>query len=89
MSKLKDMPYIIYISIQMTRSCNINKKYELTILCDGTQIHKGEYCSLREISAFLNFPYSTITDIYQDRRKSLNKYQKCKFFPKMEITLLD
>ena len=73
----------------MPRSANINKKFNLSIKCDEKEIHSGEYCSLKEISSFLNFPYSTITDIYQNRRKSLNKYEKCKFFPQMSITLLN
>ncbi len=72
----------------MPRSANINKKFNLSIECDDKEIHNDDYCSLKEISSYLNFPYSTITDIYQNRRVSLNKYEKCKFFPKINITLL-
>ena len=72
----------------MPRSCNIKKKFNLSVICDENEIHNSDYCSLKEISAYLNFPYSTITDIYQNRRVSLNKYEKCKYFPRIAINLL-
>jgi hypothetical protein len=72
----------------MPRSANKKLKYNLSVNCNGTQLHNENYCSLKEISNYLNIPYTTTTDIYEGRRKSMNKYSNCKFFPELSITLL-
>ena len=70
----------------MPRTKNITPKYRLTVKMEDDLLHDNNYCSLLEISKYLNFPYTTITDIHEGRRKSLNKYQKCRYFPNIEIT---
>ena len=73
----------------MPRTQNITPKYNLKVVVDENTLHNENYCSLKEISAFMEFPYTTITDIYEGRRKSLNKYEKCKYFPLLTITRLN
>ena len=73
----------------MPRTKNITPKYELKVNCGDENLHTGTYCSLKEIAFHLNFPYTTITDIFQGRRVSLNSYANCKYFPKIEITNLN
>lgn len=72
----------------MPRAKNTTLKYNLSVNCNGTQLHNSDYCSLREVAEHLNFPYTTITDIYEGRRKSMNKYAECKYFPSINITKL-
>ncbi len=73
----------------MPRSANKKPKYELNVECGDTKLHHGTYCSLKEIASHLNFPYTSITDIYEGRRKSLNKYENCIYFPKITISNLN
>ena len=70
----------------MPRTKNVTPKYNLKVMLEDDLLHDNNYCSLLEISEYMKFPYTSITDIYEGRRKSLNKYQKCRFFPNMEIT---
>ena len=63
----------------MPRTQNSKPKYVLSVDCNGETLHNENYCSLKEISSYLNLPYTTTTDIYEGRRKSMNKYAKCKY----------
>tara|TARA_R110002096_G_scaffold129725_3_gene278698 strand:+ start:7014 stop:7256 length:243 start_codon:yes stop_codon:yes gene_type:complete len=73
----------------MPRTENSTLKYNLSVRCDGNEVHNNNYCSLKEIAKHLNFPYCGITDIYEGRRKSMTKYANCKYFPSLTIKLIE
>jgi len=72
----------------MGRTKANTKKYNLNISCEGEPLHDGEYCSLREISDYLNLPYNVITNVYEGRRNSFKRWEECKFFPTIRISNL-
>ena len=67
-------------------SKNKKKKYNLKVEVDGESRLDEDFCSLNEISKKLNIPYHTISDVYEGRRLSFNRFNERSFFPKITIS---
>jgi len=70
-------------------STNKKKRYNLKVVLMGETKCDEDFCSLAEISKKLNIPVHTITDVYEGRRLSFNRFNKCEFFPTISITKKD
>ncbi len=71
-----------------TNATNKKKKYNLKVELLGETKCDEDFCSLNEISKKLNIPYHTISDVYEGRRVSFNRYNKCEYFPVIKISKL-
>jgi len=69
-------------------STNKKKKYNLKVELGGETKCDEDFCSLNEISKKLNIPYHTIADVYEGRRVSFNRFNKCEYFPTISISKL-
>lgn len=72
--------------MRTANSKNTKKKYNLKIELMGETKCDEDFASLIEVSKKLNIPYHTISDVYENRRKSFNRFSNCEYFPKISIT---
>ena len=70
-------------------SKNKKEKYNLRVELMGETKCDENFVSLGDISKKLNIKYHTISDVYEGRRVSFNRFNNCEFFPKISITKLD
>ena len=70
-------------------SKNKKPKYNLRVELMGETQCDENFCSLGEIGKKLNMKYHTISDVYEGRRVSFNRFNECEYFPKISITKLN
>lgn len=69
-----------------TGTQNTTPKYNCCIHFMGKEIHNKKYASLKQMSNDIDIPYHTLTDVFEGRRCSYNKFKDRKFFPTINIT---
>ena len=69
-------------------SKNKKLKYHLVIEVMGKTACDEKFTTLQELSKKINIPYHTISDVYEGRRVSFNRWSECEYMPKISITKL-
>jgi hypothetical protein len=67
-------------------SMNVKPKYHCEITILGNVVLDESYSSLRKLAHNVDLPYHTITDVFEGRRGSYQKYENRKYFPVIKIT---
>ena len=67
-------------------SQNVKPKYHCEITILGNVVLDESYSSLRKLAHSVDLPYHTITDVFEGRRGSYQKYENRKYFPIIKIT---
>jgi hypothetical protein len=67
---------------------NSTLKYICSIHFMGEVIHNEKYASLKKLAEGIDIPYHTVTDVFEGRRCSYNKFKDRKFFPNIRIMKL-
>ena len=75
--------------MRTTGSENKCMKYKCNITLMGNTILDKEYPSLKQIANDIEVPYHTITDMYEGRRTSYQKFAGTKYFPDFTIKRID
>ena len=70
-------------------SKNKQLKYRLVIDVMGRIECDEKFTTLQELSKKINIPYHTISDVYEGRRVSFNRWSDCEYMPKITITKLN
>ena len=70
-------------------SKNKKLKYRLLIEIMGETKCDEKFTTLQELSKKIGIPYHTISDVYEGRRVSFNRWNNCPYMPKIQITKLN
>lgn len=70
-------------------SKNKKLKYHLQIKVMGKTECDEKFTTLSELSKKIGIPYHTISDVYEGRRVSFNRWSECEYMPKILITKLN
>ena len=70
-------------------SKNKRLKYRLVIELMGETKCDEYFTTLSELSKKIGIPYHTISDVYEGRRVSFNRWDKCPYMPKISISKLN
>ena len=72
-----------------TNSKNKRLKYHLVIKLMGETKCDEYFTTLSELSKKIGIPYHTISDVYEGRRVSFNRWAECPYMPNIQITKLN
>ena len=67
-------------------SVNQKPKYHCEITILGNVVLDESFTTLRKLAHSVDLPYHTITDVFEGRRGSYQKYENRKYFPIIKIS---